>query len=80
MRLPEQGHVVQICIKCGKPKSHHTVAKSVLGLTSLPYFPVLYKWIELQKWLAKFPLRHYIYTYMSAIIEGMGCSYSKPLK
>ena len=36
MRLPEQGHVVQISIKCGKPKSHLTVAKSVLGLTSLP--------------------------------------------
>ena len=36
MRLPEQGHVVQISIKCGKPKSHDTVVKSVLGLTSLP--------------------------------------------
>ena len=36
MRLPEEGHVVQISIKCGKPKSHHTVAKCVLRLTSLP--------------------------------------------
>ena len=36
MRLPEQGHVVQISIKCGKLKSHHTVAKSVLRLTTLP--------------------------------------------
>ena len=43
-----QGHVVQISIKSGNPKSNHTVAKSVNRYTSFPdFYPNIFMCMQL---------------------------------